>query len=83
MAEGIIQQWIAAQAVGDAGFDAGEVWLYYLSSGGSLGEMELAGHLAGLLMIPSAQRDLAAEAINELLEDRAGSKRAHYSSGAG
>ncbi|WP_165968783.1 GAF domain-containing protein [Arthrobacter crusticola] len=82
MLEEIIQQWTAAQAVGAAGLSPAEVWLYYLGSGGRLDEVELEGYLAGLLMISATQRDLASDAINELLEDRdLPVDGAHYSTG--
>jgi hypothetical protein len=66
--EKFLQQWTAAQAVRGAGLSASEVWLYYLGAGGSLDELEVEGYLTGLLPVPAGQRDLIADAINELLE---------------
>jgi hypothetical protein len=80
--EKFLQQWTAAQAVRGAGLSASEVWLYYLGAGGSLDELEVEGYLTGLLPVPAGQRDLIADAINELLEV-GGSPvdGAHYSTG--
>ncbi|MHA7145392.1 GAF domain-containing protein [Arthrobacter sp. TmT3-37] len=52
----------------------------YLGFTGDADELEVAGYLSGLVMLPVAQRDLLAQAINELL-DSTGSTAdgAHYS----
>ncbi|MHA7264714.1 GAF domain-containing protein [Arthrobacter sp. TMN-37] len=82
MLGGVVQQWTAAQAVCGAGLDAAEVWQYYRGVGGALDEVEVNGYLAGLLMIPVVQRDLVADAINELIESRdLPVDGAHYSTG--
>jgi hypothetical protein len=56
-----------------------EVWLHCINSGGYLGEFEFNAYLHGLLRLPAPDRDLIAQAVNELLDDLHRVPRAPYS----
>jgi Stage II sporulation protein E (SpoIIE) len=55
-----------------------ELWLRYFALGGDAGQLEVEAYLHGALILPSVQRDLLAQAVNERLDELAGS-RATYS----
>jgi len=63
------QRAMLRSAVQAAGISVGELWLYYFSLGGAVGEYEVEAYLQGLLSLPSLQRDLLAMAANELIDD--------------
>ncbi|WP_104118973.1 hypothetical protein [Arthrobacter sp. B1805] len=75
-----VQQWSAIQTVRAAGLHHEDVFMTYFGLTGDADEFEVQGYLCGLVMLPAAQRDLLAQAINELL-DSTGSTAdgAHYS----
>lgn len=75
-----LQQWSALQTVRAAGLSIEDVLAAYVSLLGDADELEVYGYLSGLVMLPLAQRNLMAQAINELL-DASGSlvDGAHYS----
>jgi hypothetical protein len=75
-----MQQWSALQAVRAASLRFEDVFIAYFGLTGDADELEVVGYLSGLVMLPVAQRDLLAHAINELL-DSTGSMAdgAHYS----
>lgn len=54
-----------------AGIDRGRLWLYYFSIGGMVSEFELDAYLHHSLLLPRLQRDLLAQAANEILIDLA------------
>jgi hypothetical protein len=54
-----------------ADIDRGRLWLYYFSIGGQVSEFELDAYLHHSLLLPSLQRDLLAQAANEILADLA------------
>ena len=54
-----------------AGIDRGQLWLYYFSIGGDVGEFELDAYLHHSLGLPRLQRDLLAQAANEILVEMA------------
>lgn len=54
-----------------AGIDRGRLWLYYFSIGGEVSEFELDAYLHHSLALPRLQRDLLAQAANEILVDLA------------
>ncbi|MGQ1799069.1 hypothetical protein ACT4S5_18315 [Kocuria oceani] len=54
-----------------AGIDRGRLWLYYFSIGGDVGEFEVDAYLHHSLLLPRLQRDLLAQAANEILVDLA------------
>ncbi|MET3175054.1 UNVERIFIED_ORG: hypothetical protein ABIB52_002916 [Arthrobacter sp. UYCu721] len=49
-------------ALAAARVSTGDLWLYYLGIGGSVGEYEVEAYLQGLLSLPELQRDLLAMA---------------------
>jgi hypothetical protein len=75
-----MQQWSAIQTARAARLSVTEVFLAYFALTGNADELHIEGYLSGLLMLPADDRDLIAQAINELL-DGTGSMAdgAHYS----
>jgi hypothetical protein len=75
-----VQQWSAIQTMRAAHLVLEDVFLTYAGLAGDADPLEVEAYLSGLLMLPAAQRDLVAQAINELL-DYTGSTvdGAHYS----
>ena len=47
------------------------VWSHFLNMGGVIGQLEADAYLHGLMPLPLADRDCLAQAVNELLDDRA------------
>lgn len=80
MLDEYVQQWSAIQTVRAASLDLHDVFTAYFGICGDADELEVQGYLTGLVMLPVAERDLLAQAINELL-DSIGSTvdGAHYS----
>jgi hypothetical protein len=74
-----VQQWSAIQTVRAAGLRGEDIFLTYFGLTGEASEFEIEGYLSGLVMLPPADRDLLAQAINEVL-DSTGSLAdgAHY-----
>ncbi|MFE4196221.1 hypothetical protein ACFRJ9_10175 [Paenarthrobacter sp. NPDC056912] len=66
-------------ALDAARINTGNLWLYYFSIGGSVGEYEVEAYLQGMLSIPELERDLLAMAANELLNNHSGGPRAPFS----
>ncbi|MGQ1840139.1 hypothetical protein ACT4S2_17005 [Kocuria turfanensis] len=54
-----------------AGIDRPQLWLYYFSIGGDVSEFELDAYLHHSLALPRLQRDMLAQAANEILIDLA------------
>lgn len=54
-----------------ANIDQGRLWLYFFSIGGSISEFEMDAFLHHSLVLPRLQRDLLAQAANELLAEQA------------
>ena len=52
-----------------AGIARHELWWHYFSIGGQVGECELDAYLHQALHLPPLQRDLLAQAANELIND--------------
>ncbi|MHA7209968.1 GAF domain-containing protein [Arthrobacter sp. MDT1-65] len=65
-----LQQWTTIQTVRVAGFSIGDVWSSYLNVGGEQDEIEIAGYLAGITVLPTVDRDRIAHAINQMIADR-------------
>lgn len=57
-----------AAALRAAYIGPGELWLRYLARGGSVGEYEVNAYLEGMLSLPAFERDLLADAANELID---------------
>ncbi|MHA7284545.1 GAF domain-containing protein [Arthrobacter sp. TMS2-4] len=55
-------------ALVEANLSIDDVWVRYYGLGGVISAVELQAYLAGLLSLPSGERNLVAEATNELLE---------------
>ena len=62
-----------------ADIDRGRLWLYYFGIGGDVSEFEVDAYLHHSLVLPRLQRDLLAQAANEILADMA-PPRAPYAS---
>ena len=56
-----------------------QLWLDYFALGGEAGQVEVEAYVAGLMPLPALQRDLLAQAVNERLDQVAGTLRASYS----
>ncbi|WP_229586667.1 hypothetical protein [Kocuria sp. CCUG 69068] len=54
-----------------AGIDRPRLWLYYFGVGGDVSEFELDAYLHHSMLLPRLQRDLLAQAANEILADLA------------
>ncbi|MEX5258427.1 hypothetical protein [Kocuria arenosa] len=54
-----------------ADIDRGRLWLYYFGIGGDVSEFEVDAYLHHSLALPRLQRDLLAQAANEILLDLA------------
>ncbi|MHC5557886.1 hypothetical protein [Kocuria sp. U4B] len=54
-----------------AGIDRGRLWLYYFSIGGDVSKFEVDAYLHHSLTLPRPQRNLLAQAANEILLDLA------------
>ncbi|MHA7279909.1 GAF domain-containing protein [Arthrobacter sp. MDT2-2] len=80
MLDEYVQQWSAIQTVRAASLTPQDVVTAYFEITGNADELEVQGYLTGLVMLPVPERDLVAQAINELL-DSVGSTvdGAHYS----
>lgn len=52
-----------------ADIDRGRLWLYYFSIGGDVSEFELDAYLHHSMLLPRLQRDLLAQAANEILAE--------------
>lgn len=50
-----------------ANIDRAQLWMYYFGIGGHVGEYELDAYLHHSLLLPRLQRDLFAQAANEIL----------------
>lgn len=59
-----------------ASITVGELWIYYLSIGGSVGELEVNAYLHGLMRLPALERDLLSQSLNEMYDEICRSPRA-------
>ncbi|WP_459344359.1 hypothetical protein [Arthrobacter sp. MDT3-44] len=62
-----------------ANITAGELWLYYISMGGSTDEFEINAYLHGMMRLPAIDRDMLSQSVNELYDDICRSPRAPFS----
>lgn len=65
---GQIQVRLTRLALSKAGITVGELWVKYYALGGEVSEFEVHAYLGGLLVLPGGERNLLADAMNELLE---------------
>lgn len=56
-------------AIKAADIQVSELWLKYFSLSGDAGEYEVEAYLQGLLSLPQVQRDLLAQAANEMIDE--------------
>lgn len=74
------QQRAALRQVAErAGIGPDEWWRRYFALGGTAGAGDLADFAAGTTALPSGERDLLAQAVNELLDARAAARAVPYS----
>ncbi|WP_120150691.1 GAF domain-containing protein [Arthrobacter cheniae] len=66
--DGQVQIKITTFALAEAGLSIEDLWVRYYGLGGVLSAFEVQAYLAGLLSLPLPERNLLAEATNELLE---------------
>ncbi|MBT2519606.1 hypothetical protein [Arthrobacter sp. ISL-28] len=66
-------------AMHQAGISTGDLWLRYFSLGGSASEYETDAYVQGIFRLPEVQRDLLAQAANELIDELPPPPRAPYS----
>lgn len=78
---GQVQVKLTTIALAEAHLSVYELWVGYYAIGGSVSEFEVQAYLGGLLVLPSSERDLLAEAANELLETTAVQLRVPKSDG--
>lgn len=64
------------KAIQEAGLGIPAVWLRYFSFSGAVAEYEVHAYLQGLINLPRLQRDLIAQAVNELIDERPFPRRA-------
>jgi hypothetical protein len=75
------QYLLTFEAMHRIGVSIGELWLYYLSMGGNIGEYEIDAYLRGLTHLPALDRDMISQAVNEMIDDICRGPRAPYSAG--
>jgi hypothetical protein len=72
------QRRLLAEAVRYSRITVGDLWLRYFSLAGDAGEYEVDAYLNGSLSLPALQRDLLAQAANELIDEQPPPPRAPY-----
>ncbi len=65
-------------AVERAGLPLEQLWLRYFALGGDAGPVEIEAHLQGLMRLPTLQRDMLAQAVNERLDELNWTSRVPY-----
>ena len=55
-----------------------QLWTRYFALGGNLDLVDVEGHLAGLMPLPSVERDMLAHAVNERLDEVRWQRRVPY-----
>ncbi|WDF35089.1 GAF domain-containing protein (plasmid) [Arthrobacter agilis] len=65
---GQVQIRLTALALSTASITVSELWVRYYALGGRVSEFEVQAYLGGLLVLPGDERNLLADATNELLE---------------
>ena len=58
------------RAIDHAGLSLAEVWFYYFSLGGNVGQLEVEAYLNHVMPLPGLERDVLAHAVNELIDHR-------------
>ncbi len=70
------QRLLTSKAIHEAGVSISEVWLRYFSFSGMVEEYEVHAYLQALIDLPRLQRDLIAQAVNELIDELPAPRRA-------
>lgn len=63
------QSGLLRTALSSSDISVSELWLRYFSIGGTAGEYEVEAYVHSLLSLPVIQRDLLAQAANELIDE--------------
>lgn len=58
------------RVIDSAGLELVEVWVRYFSLGGNAEQFELDAYLHHALVLPPIERDVLAQGVNELIDDR-------------
>jgi hypothetical protein len=66
--DGQVQVRMTTFALSEAQFGVEDLWVQYYGLGGAISLFEVQAYLAGLLVLPTTERNLLADAMNELLE---------------
>ncbi|WDF33217.1 GAF domain-containing protein [Arthrobacter agilis] len=66
---GQVQIKLTTLALKKADCTVSELWVKYYAAGGTVSEFEVQAYLGGLLRLPPAERNILADAMNELLEN--------------
>lgn len=72
------QQHSAFLAAQDAALSTEDLWLHYYSVGGNLKAFELGAYLHGMYPLPVGERNTIALALNELVDDLPGCRKAEF-----
>jgi hypothetical protein len=75
-ARGAEQRLLTGRAINEADLAVSEVWLRYFSFSGMVEEYEVHAYVQGLIDLPRLQRDLIAQAVNELIDELPHPRRA-------
>ncbi|MDQ0734768.1 hypothetical protein [Arthrobacter agilis] len=70
------QRLLTTRAIHEAELTIADVWLRYFSFSGAVAEYEVHAYLQGLINLPRLQRDLLAQAVNELIDEQPDPRRA-------
>jgi hypothetical protein len=70
------QRLLTTKAIHGAELSIADVWLRYFSFSGAVAEYEIHAYLQGLINLPRLQRDLIAQAVNELIDEQPYPRRA-------
>lgn len=70
------QRLLTTRAIHEAELSITDVWVRYFSFSGSVAEYEVHAYLQGLINLPRLQRDLIAQAVNEVIDEQPAPRRA-------
>ena len=64
-----LQSRLLNKALTRSDITTGELWMRYFANGGTVGEYEVDAYIQSLLSLPPLQRDMLAQAANELIDE--------------
>lgn len=70
------QRLLTTRAIHEADLTVADVWVRYFSFSSAVAEYEVHAYLQGLINLPRLQRDLIAQAVNELIDEQPDPRRA-------